>query len=82
MGIVTKIIRTNVTAESCVVSITEDGVEIETGNIGLKLNPNGTTNTAWVMTKTKDVILDKRANEKKQASIDKITSTINTSSEE
>jgi hypothetical protein len=71
--IVTKIIRTNVAAESCVISIAEDGEEIANGNIKLKLNPDETTNTAWVMYKTKEFVSGKRAEEKKIASANTIT---------
>jgi hypothetical protein len=71
--IVTKIIRTNADAESCVISIAEDGEEIANGNIKLKLNPDETTNTAWVMYKTKEFVSGKRAEEKKIASANTIT---------
>ena len=73
MGIVTKIIRRNVEAETCVISITEDGEEIASGNIKLKLNPDGTTNTAWIMYKTKEFVSGKRAEDQKISAANTIT---------
>jgi hypothetical protein len=75
--IVTKIIETNVEAGTCVISINEDGVEIANGNISLKLNPDGTTNTAWIIYRTKELVLGSREDRERQASLDRITVGVN-----
>ena len=80
--ITVEIIRTNTKSRVCVVKITDNGVVLGEGNLGLELNPDGTANTAWIMNAAKEVVLDRRKVKAEQASIDKITSTINTSGEE
>ena len=80
--ITVEIIRTNIKSRVCVVSINDNGVNIVTGNLGLELNPDGTANTSWIIDTAKKLVLDRRRIKAEQASIDKITSTINTSSEE
>ncbi|HHZ65098.1 MAG TPA: hypothetical protein EYN51_06330 [Flavobacteriales bacterium] len=80
--ITVEIIRTNTTSRVCVVKITDNGVVLGEGNLGLKVNPDGTANTAWIIDAVKEVVLGRRKAKAVQDSIDKITSTINTNSEE
>ena len=80
--ITVEIIRTNTTSRVCVVKITDNGVVLGEGNLGLELNPDGTANTAWIIDTAKKIVLDRRRIKVEQDSIDKITSTINTNSEE
>ena len=80
--ITVKIIKTNAITKVCVAEILDNGVNIASGNIGLELNPEGTANTAWIIDTAKGIVLNRRKIKAEQASIDKITSTINTSSEE
>ena len=83
MSISIKIHDTDLTAQTCVVTIKDDNVIVlDKKNIGLEFNPDGTANTAWIIDAAKEVVLGRRKAKSVQDSIDKITSTINTSSEE
>jgi hypothetical protein len=71
------ILNINIETKVCVVTITDDNVEIITSqNIGLELNPDGTANTAWIIDNAKRIVLNRRKIKAEQTSIDKITSTI------
>jgi hypothetical protein len=71
-----EIIRTNTKSRVCVVKITDNGVVLGEGNLGLELNPDGTANTAWIIDNAKGIVLNRRKIKAEQTSIDKITSTI------
>jgi hypothetical protein len=81
-GITIEITKINTTSKECSVRIKDDGIEVSKGNIGLELNPDGTANTAWIIDTAKGIVLSRRKEKAEQASINKITSTINTNSEE
>ena len=82
MGIEVKILNINTQIPHCAVSIVDNGkVVVNAGNIGLKLNPDGTANTAWIIDTTKAIVLSRRKIDAEQASSNKITSTINSSEE-
>jgi len=82
-GIVTaKILSVNLSARECLVEIYDDENQIARGNIGLELNPDGTANMEWIISTVKEIVLNKRKVKAEQASIDKITSTINSSNSE
>ena len=83
MGIEVKILKINTQIPHCAVSIIDNGkVVVNAGNIGLKLTPDGTANTAWIIDTAKKIVLSRRKTDAEQASINKITGTINISSEE
>jgi hypothetical protein len=76
-GITIKILEQNLDNRVCVVEITDDGSVLAKGNIGLELNPDGTANTNWIIHTTKEIVLTRRNINDTQASIDRLTSTIN-----
>ena len=59
--------------KECGVEISDNGIVIATGNIGLELNPDGTANTAWIIDTAKKIVLSRRKTDAEQASINKIT---------
>ena len=78
-----KILKINTQIQHCVVSIVDNGETIVTaGNIGLELNPDGTANSEWIISTAKEIVLNRRKVKAEQDSMDKITSAINSSSEE
>lgn len=82
MGIEVKILNINTQIPHCAVSIVDNGkVVVAAGNIGLKLNPDGTANTAWIIDTAKEIVLSYRKIDAEQASANKITSIINSSEE-
>ena len=61
----------------CVVTITDDGVEIITSqNIELELNPDGTANTSWIKERVKQRVAQDRALKAEQLSADQVATTI------
>ena len=84
MGTVTiKILELNAENRVCVAEVTDNNVIIATGNFGLdELNPDGTANTVWITNRVKQYVIDYRKDIAQTLSANKITSTINSSSEE
>jgi hypothetical protein len=72
-----KIVYTDTDRKECIIEIYDNNEIISRGNIGLELNPDGTANTVWIVDIAKDIVLNRRKAKAEQASIDKITSTIN-----
>lgn len=65
MGIAIEIIQIDTEKEVCVVKI-QDGAEliVDTLNIGLELNQDGTANMEWIKNKAKDLVFGYRESSK------------------
>ncbi len=61
MGITIEIIQIDTEKEVCIVKI-QDGAEliVDTLNIGLELNQDGTADMAWIKNKAKDLVFGHR----------------------
>jgi len=71
--ITVKILSMRLETKECGVEISDNGIVIATGNIGLELNPDGTANTAWIIDTAKGIVLNNRRINLEQESINKIT---------
>jgi len=82
MVVEAKIISQDNDSNVCVVEIKDNGEIVSYGNIGLQTNPDGTANTIWLTNTVKEIVLSRRRETAEQSSINKLTSTINSSNSE
>jgi len=71
------IISIDTELKTCIVTITDNGVEVVTSqNIGLELNPDETANTVWIKERVKQRVAQYRSLKAEQESTNKVSITV------